>query len=430
MKRERSRVLVIGLWHLGCIYAACLAKLGYEVVGTDENFQFVTNLTQGKPPIYEPGLEQLVRDGISSQRLRFGEWGKAIGDVDYVVLAYDTPVDSDDNVDLSVINRSIASLKRLDNATIIVSSQVPVGTCDSIASKLSIHGNVDLAYVPENLRLGKAIERFMKPEMIIIGSNTESAATKAKALFGPIGARIIEMDLRSAEMTKHALNAYLATCISYANEIGNICDLIGADGLKVMEALKADSRVGRGAPLRPGLGFSGGTLARDLKILDMVGRKNGYVPLLVESVLAVNQKQNASIVDRVRRLIGNIDGRVVTILGLTYKGGTDTLRRSIALEIMKNLQAEGAVVKCYDPRVSSTKDDVKLRLSKDAYEACEGADIAVILSDWQEFAQLDFDRVKLLMREPMILDTQNMLDPRKMTESGVKYVGVGRGIRD
>ena len=431
MRVADVRVCVIGLWHLGCVYSACLAKLGYVVVGTDENRRVVENLRRGKPPIFEPGLDQLVAEGMTSRRLSFvDDIREGSKNADYAIIAYDTPVDAEDRPDPSIVFRAIDRLKKVTpHPTIIVSSQVPVGTCKQIASMFSNTGMVpDLAYVPENLRLGQAIERFMKPDMIVIGANRPSTIVKVRALFSPIRTKIIEMELTSAEMAKHALNAFLATSISFANEIGNICDLVGADALKVAEALKSDSRIGSKALLRPGLGFAGGTLARDIRALQETGKRHGYETLLVNGVIGVNERQNTSIVNRLERLVGKLKGKSVGVLGLTYKAGTSALRRSAAVEIIRHIQQQGASVKAFDAQVS--KSDVASEtffLCDDAYAACENVDVLVIANDLPDFAELDFKKIRRLMKKPVVLDMQNLLDPSKVIECGIRYAGMGRG---
>lgn len=431
MSAPTVRVCVVGLWHLGCVYSACLAKLGYAVTGVDEDQAVVENLKGGKAPVFEPGLDHLLSEGIAAGNLSFvDDFEQAAENVEYVVIADDTPVDAEDRVDLSPLLRTANRLKKAARqATFVVSSQVPVGTCEKISSLLSNDTHrPDLAYVPENLRLGQAIACFMKPDMIVVGANSRSAMKKTRELFAKIQTKVIEMDLRSAEMTKHALNAFLATSISFANEIGNISDLVGADALKVAEALKSDSRIGPGARLRPGLGFAGGTLARDLRVLQEVGRTRGYQTLLVDAVLDVNQRQNASIICRLEEIVGKLEGRSVAVLGLTYKTGTSTLRRSAALEIIRHLQEKGASVRVFDANVS--KSDVAsetLTLCDDPYAATENADALLILNDAPDFLNLDFRRVVRLMKESVVLDTQNILDRAKMRKCGFKYVGVGRG---
>jgi UDPglucose 6-dehydrogenase len=384
----------------------------------------------GRAPVFEPGLDHLISEGTAAGNLSFAKGiDEGAENADYIVIAHDTPVDIEDRIDLSPVLRTTNRLKKAArHSTIVVSSQVPVGTCEQISSLLSTSAIApDLAYVPENLRLGQAIDCFMKPDMIVIGANSRSAMVKVRALFAPIQTRIIEMDLRSAEMTKHALNAFLATSISFANEMGNISDLVGADALKVAEALTLDSRIGAKARLRPGLGFAGGTLARDLRVLQQIGKRHRYDVLLVDSVVEVNRRQNASIANRLERLIGKLKSKSISVFGLTYKAGTSTLRRSVALETIRRLRQEGAFVRAFDPLVS--KPDAAsepLLLCDNAYEACENADILVILSDWPGFVKLDFKKIRSVMKDPVVLDMQNLLDPERMMDEGFKYTGIGR----
>jgi len=431
MRASETKICVIGLWHLGCVYAACLADLGYSVTGADEDPEVIRNLKQGKAPLFEPGLDDLISKGISAGRLTFQtDINASTRDTQFVVIAYDTPVDEHDKVDLSIVMRAVDRLKKAGlSATLIVSSQVSVGTCEHIEKALNSSGSVGVAYVPENLRLGQAIERFMRPDMIVIGAQNEAVIGKVKGLFSPIPTKIIEMDLRSAEMTKHALNSYLATSISFANEIGNICDLVGADGLKVAAALKADSRIGQKALVRPGLGFAGGTLARDLRVLQEVGGKYEYETSLIDGVLIVNERQNNSIVDRLQRVMGPLNGKMISIFGLTYKAGTSTLRRSAALEIIKRLKGEGALVRAYDPRVSLSEESaLGINMSLDPYSACEKSDALVIVNDLPEFTELDFVKIRNVMKAPFVFDTQNLLEQSKVAASGMKYIGLGRGM--
>lgn len=431
MNAPRVKVCVVGLWHLGCVYAACLAKLGYSVVGTDENPRTIEGLKRGKAPLFEPGLDDAITEAITTGNLSLVDRIEGASQrADYLVLAYDTPVDSEDQSDLSVLFRAVSALKRAgSSATLIVSSQVPVGTCEQIISHLSDREHVPaVAYVPENLVLGRAIECFMKPDMIVIGANNHSTISKVRMLFAPIATRIVQMDLRSAEMTKHALNAFLATSISFTNEIGNLCDLVGADGLKVAEALKCDSRIGTKARLRPGLGFAGGTLARELRALQSAGERQGYDTVLLNAVLTVNEMQNGSIVDRLKRLIGGVGQTTVAVFGLTYKAGTSTLRRSAALEIIRRLVSEGARVKAYDPEVSKAEVPSELfQLCDEPYEAVRDADALVVMHDWAMLAELDLKRICSMMKNPIVLDTQNVLDPTKVIDAGLRYAGIGRG---
>lgn len=438
MDAERDRVSVVGIWHLGAVTAACLADLGYSVVGVDADPHKVQALNRGIPPLFEPGLEEMMAKNIAAGRLTFTSClAEGLGGASYALITYDTPVDDDDEVDLSGIFAIAGELAaHLNNgATIIVSSQVPVGTCEEMAAVVrQANPSLDfgIAYTPENLRLGQAIACFKHPDMIVIGADSQDTLRRVEQLLAPIQAPRVAVGLRTAEMTKHAINAFLATSITFANEIANLCDEAGADALKVAEALHLDSRIGTGAPLYPGLGFAGGTLARDLKVLRRLSERHGYQASLINAVLAVNERQNGVVVERLRRILGSFDGRSVGVLGLTYKAGTSTLRRSAALEIIRAISAEGAVVKAYDPKADP--EEVRLHdgftLCDDAYAVAEGSDALLLVTNWPQFRELDFPRIRSLMRDPVLLDALNMLDADRMVEAGFRYIGVGRGRQE
>jgi UDPglucose 6-dehydrogenase len=432
---ESQKVCVIGIWHLGSVYSICLADLGYFVVGVDKSLKVVQDLNKCIPPIFEPGLQELLTNNINSGRLSYTtDLSHALKGSSYVLMAFDTPVDENDEVNLSPIfdtGRELA--KHLENGSIIiVSSQVPVGTCDQI--KLLIKQNnpaldFDVACSPENLRLGQAIECFKNPERIVIGADSSSTLDRVEALFDVIAAPKLRMNLKTAEMTKHALNAFLATSISFANEIANLCDEVGANALKIAAALRSDARIGPKMPLLPGLAFAGGTLARDLKILKNLGESHGCETALINGVLRVNQQQNGLVMRKLQKIYGSVQNLTVGILGLTYKAGTSTLRRSAALEIIRDLTSEGARVKAYDPKASS--EEIRLHrefeFCSEPYEVARGSDALVIVTDWPEFKSLDFDLIKSSMNKPVIIDAKNMLDDDQLIKKGFLYTGVGRG---
>jgi UDPglucose 6-dehydrogenase len=437
MSAQRGSVCVIGIWHLGAVTSACLADLGYTVVGVAKDPDKLEALNSGVPPLFEPGLQEMMARNIAAGRLTFtSDLAKGLRGASYALITYDTPVDDNDEVDLSAI---LAVAKELGShlgsgATIVVSSQVPVGTCEEMAAMVrQANPSLDfgIACTPENLRLGQAIQRFKQPEMVVIGADSETTLQRVEQLLAPIEAPKVSVDLRTAEMTKHAINAFLATSISFANEIANLCDEVGADALKVAEALCLDSRIGPGAPLRPGLGFAGGTLARDLKVLRRVGAQHGYEVSLINAVLTVNERQNSMVVEKLRRVYGSLDGLNVGVLGLTYKAGTSTLRRSAALRIIRAIAGDGTVVKAHDPKA----DPEELRLHHgftfcdDPYAVAKGSDALVLLTNWPQFRDLDFVRMRSLMRNPVLLDAQNMLNPDRMVQAGFRYIGVGRGYR-
>ena len=430
---ENKKVCVIGIWHLGSVYSACLADLGYQVVGVDRDTSKVDNLNHGDPPIFEPGLKELIVKNLTSGRLSYTtDLSRALKGSKYILVTFDTPIDDNDEVDLSpVFNTTTEVARNLENESIIiVSSQVPVGTCDQIRALIKQANPAlvfDIAYSPENLRLGQAINYFKKPDRIVIGADSSTTLDRIEAFFSVISAPRLRMNLKSAEMTKHAINVFLATSISFANEIANLCDELGADAMKVAEALKSESRIGGGLPLLPGLSFAGGTLARDLIILKNLGKISGYKTPLIDGVLTVNQRQNGLVLRKLQKVYGSVENLTVGILGLTYKPGTSTLRRSAAIEIITELSANGAKVRACDPKadMAEVRRHQGFELCPDPYSLAKGADALVIVTDWPEFRNLDFDLIKSLMKRPVLIDAKNMLYDMELTGKGFIYSGVG-----
>jgi len=433
--KKKQKVCVIGIWHLGSVYSVCLADLGYQVTGVEENPARVEDLNRGIPPIFEPGLGELLKNDLNLGRLSYTtDMSHAVEGCNFVLITYDTPVDENDEVDLSPVLNACQEIGRHleSGAIIIVSSQVPVGTCDNIKSLVGQNNpslDFDIACSPENLRLGQAINYFKNPDRIVIGADNKSTLDKVEALFDVIPAPKLRMNLKTAEMTKHALNAFMATSISFANEIANLCDETGADALKIAEALKSDIRIGPGVPLLPGLAFAGGTLARDLKILKNLGERTNCEMALISGVLRVNQRQNGLVMRKLQKIYGSVSNLTVGILGLTYKAGTSTLRRSAALEIIKDLVNNRAVVRAYDPKASleEVKQHQEFEFISDPYAVARGADALVIVTDWPEFRNLDFDLIKASMKRPVLIDAKNILDSEQLIGKGFLYSGVGRG---
>jgi UDPglucose 6-dehydrogenase len=435
MAGKNQKVCVIGIWHLGSVYSTCLADLGYLVVGVDKDLKVVNDLNRGIPPIFEPGLQELLTNNINSGRLSYTtDLSQAAKGSSFVLITFDTPVNEKDEVDLSEI---FATAKELagcveNGSIVIVSSQIPVGTCDQL--KLLIKQNnpsldFDIACSPENLRLGQAIECFKNPQRIVIGADSDPTLDRVEALFEVIAVPKLRMNLRTAEMTKHALNAFLATSISFANQIANLCDEVGANALKIAAALQSDARIGPNLPLLPGLAFGGGTLARDLKILKNLGENSACETPLINGVLRVNQQQNGLVARKLQKIYGSVKNLTVGILGLTYKAGTSTLRRSAALEIIEDLTNGGAKIKAYDPKadLGEVKLHQEFQFCTDPYEVARGSDALVIVTDWPEFKNLDFDLIKSLMKKPVLIDAKNMLDDEQLIGKGFLYMGVGRG---
>jgi UDPglucose 6-dehydrogenase len=430
----REPICVVGLWHLGCVVAACWAELGHRVVGVDPSAPAVEALRAGKPPIFEPGLAELIRENAQAERLTFTtDVVQAARGTRFVFITFDTPVDDDDRPDLGPLERALDALAPAleRGAIVVVSSQVPVGTCRRWRQRLraaSPHGEVDLVYSPENLRLSEALACYLHPDRIVLGADDAVAAAQVRELFAPMTAPVLTMTLPSAEMAKHALNGFLATSVSFANEIATLCEASGADVLAVAEALRTDPRIGRRAFLSPGLGFAGGTLARDVQVLTQVGKAAHVATPLLDGVLDVNRRRPGLVLRRLTDVLGGVTGRTIGVLGLTYKAGTSTLRRSVALDVIASLVGAGARVKAFDPAADLAELDgrAKFEVAPDAYAAAHGASALVVLTEWPEFHGLDFDHIRGVMAQPVILDGKNLLADLDLAARGFRYLGIGR----
>ena len=428
---------IIGLWHQGVVAAACFARLGVDVVAGDRNVDKIKALQSGRAPLFEPSLDDLLSRQIQERRLRFTtDLKECVHKRDHVLLMFDTPVNDQDESDLTEVFAAVRDVAPfIEHGTVMtVTAQVPVGTCDEIKRMvLSARADLDfgIAYIPENLRLGVAIERFLNPPLPVIGADDSRTLDKAEALWQLVAPKWLRVSLRTAEMTKHALNCFLATSISFANELGNLCDEVGADAIKVAEALRLEPRIGPKAMLMPGLGFSGGTLARDLQTLRKVGIKQGLQTPLLDGVWAANAYQNGAVVRKLKKSFSSLRGLRVAVLGVTYKPGTSTLRRSVALEIMADLAREGAEVIATDPKA----DREELRsyrgftFCETAQEAVRGADAVVLITPWPEFRTLPWSELRKAMRGDVCMDAANFLDQAELTQAGFRYLGIGRGMR-
>lgn len=428
------RACVIGLWHLGSVTAACLAHLGLRVTAIEPDEPRRARLAQGTPPVHEPDLATLMQQGIASGQLIFsGDAASAVGDAEYVVFAEDVPVDDRDEPDVSRLLetvRAVAPHLRKDT-TVVIQSQVPVGTCAEVLDILRREqGSVELAYCPENLRLGDAVHRFLHPDAIIIGADTPRARTFADGLFRSIRAPRLIMAVRSAEMAKHALNFLFATAISFGNEVGRLCELTGADAGHVMDALRHDRRIGDGLPIHPGPPFSGGTLARDVAVLRRLAGAHGAAVPLLDGVVAANQVQRNFPLTRLERVFGRVRGLRVAVLGLTYKAGTSTVRRSLALEFIAALEARGATVAAYDPLAdpAELESGPVFERAADPYTAARGADAVVIMTNWPEFRALDLPRLRKGMRREVLIDMWSMLDGAGAAAAGFAYHGIAGAV--
>ncbi len=434
---EMKKVCVIGCWHQGVVGAACLADFGYDVLGADHDAARVAKLNSGKAPLFEPGLDDLIGKGLKSGRLKFtSDVAAAAKGRRDVLIMFDTPVDENDQSDLTEVFATAAEIAPAleDGALVYVTAQVPVGSCDKIAQAISEKRpslKFHVAYSPENLRLGQAIDRFVHPALPVIGADSAEALDRVEKLFAPMNMKWTRVNLRTAEMTKHALNAFLATSICFANEIGNLCDEVGADGVKLAEILRMEPRVGPKAMLFPGLGFSGGTLARDMQTLRGLGDRSNLDTVMLDGIWESNKRQNQLVIRKLRKALGHLSGIQVAVLGLTYKPDTSTLRRSAALEIIGDMVRENMKVRAHDPKADrgEVAQHGEFQFCEDVYEAVKGANALVLITGWPEYKQLDFERVKERMARPLIIDTNNMLDAARLQGLGFAYLDIGRGRR-
>jgi len=423
------RVAVYGLWHLGCVTAACLAEAGHAVVGLDLDAAVVEGLQRGRPPLEEPGLAELAAAGLRSGRLSFTTHPEnALADARVLWVTFDTPVDEQDLADVGFVRsrlEAVADAVR-SGTLVLISSQVPVGFTEALAHDWQVRG-IQCAYSPENLRLGEALERFQRPERVVLGIRNEADRAVLTDLFQPLGARIEWVTVESAEMIKHALNAFLATSVAFINEVGRLCEVSGADAKEVERGLRSDGRVGARAYLTPGAAFAGGTLARDVRLLRQLGARSGIGTPLLDGVWASNAEQQAWVLRTLERLAGPLSQSVVAVLGLTYKPGTSTLRRSAAIEACAWLSQRGFGVQAHDPTVTAAGPELPpaVRLCSSPQEALAGADVALVATPWPDYRALQADEVVGLMRRPQIVDTGRFLAETLGRDARITYVAVG-----
>lgn len=427
-----ARLAVVGLWHLGCVAATALAQLGHNVRATDPDREALRRLQQGVLPVWEPGLAESLAQQRREGRLVFcSSEPEAFVHAEYIFVTFDTPVNEDDQSNLSPIFAACDAIAwdASPGVQIVVMSQVPVGTCEQLIERLRAHAPrlpFSLVYHPENLRLGDALRTFLQPDFLLIGAEDEASAERLPFLYAGVAAPRLTMSLRSAEMAKHALNAFLGTSISFANELADLAEACGADVRDVVRALRHDRRIGPHAFLSPGPGFSGGTLGRDLQTLRGLAREAGRSTAQLDATVAVNSTRLPNLVQKLARVCGGLRGRRVALLGLTYKPGTSTLRRSHALELARLLLAAGAEVQAFDPQVNDPPAEPRgLALCADAYQAAEAADALVVATPWPEFKSLDLSRLRGAMRRAVLLDAHNFLDDRAARSAGFHYCGVG-----
>jgi UDPglucose 6-dehydrogenase len=424
-------VCVVGLWHLGSVTAACMAE-HFPTLGFDPDPAVVAGLAEGRPPLFEPGLAELVRAGTAAGRLRFTSDPREVAKADVVWITFDTPVNQNDEADVEHVTRQVEGLfpHLADGAVVLISSQVPVGTSARLEKAFAATAagrRVDFAYSPENLRLGRAIEVFRQPERIVVGVRTEAARARLGQLLAPIGRPIQWMRVESAEMTKHAVNAFLATSVVFINEIAAACEATGADAKEVERGLKSEGRIGPGAYLGPGAAFAGGTLARDVAFLLGMGSRLGFETPLLAGVKKSNDVHRGWASRRLRELLGDLGGKTIAVLGLTYKANTDTLRRSESVTLCRWLVEQRATVRAHDPAIKEKTGELPdaLVLASNVDDAVRGADAIVVATEWPVFKEIDAERLAWGGRRPLVLDPNRFLAGKLAVDPKVRYVAVG-----
>jgi UDPglucose 6-dehydrogenase len=424
------RVVVFGLWHLGCVTAACLASAGHQVLGLDLDERVIAGLKQGKAPLHEPGLDDLIAAGSASGHLSFTtDPTVTLAQCDILWVTFDTPVNEQDEADVGFVRQQLERIGDFirPNTLVLVSSQVPVGFTRQLAGDWRGRG-LRYACSPENLRLGKAIEVFLNPERVIIGVENHEDRPLLSELFAPFCTRIEWMSLESAEMTKHALNAYLATSVTFINELARLCEALGADAKEVERGLKSEGRIGPRAYLAPGAAFAGGTLARDLRYLVSFGREQQVSTPLFRGVLAGNEAHKNWVRDKVRQFLARSPQPVAAILGLTYKPDTSTLRRSTSVELCVWLRDEGVRVQAHDPAVQELPEELRdvMVLNSTSQEALRGADVAVVATEWPQYRSLTAGDFVAAMRRPQVIDQKHFLANALAGDDRITYVVTGR----
>ncbi len=426
------RIAVVGLWHLGCVTAACLAGDGWPVLAVDPDPNVVEGLRANRPPLYEPGLADLIAKRQEAGDLAFAELGDpALAEADVVWITFDTPVDDEDRADVElVLDQATRALTGAGHDALVVSSsQLPVGSMAELARRMSGVGRDDLRFacVPENLRLGRAIEVFTEPDRFVAGTHSAHDRSQLEAILSRFTDHIEWMGVESAEMTKHALNAFLATSVAFINEVAAICERVGADGAEVARGLKSEQRIGPQAYLSPGDAFAGGTLARDIVFLGELADREGLPSALVSGVEESNREHRGWARRTLESLFSDSDlrGRRIAVWGLTYKPGTDTLRRSSSIALCQWLTDAGATVLAYDPAISELPTSLGAQLAADPVAAVRDADALVVSTPWPEFRDVSTDAVLTAMAQPIVIDAAGHVATTLGNRETVTYLRVG-----
>lgn len=431
------KITVIGTGYVGLVAGACLADMGNDVVCVDNNEEKLQKLEQGTIPIYEPGLEELVKSNFNEKRLSFtSNLDSAVKQSDVCFIAVGTPQNEDGSADLQYVLSVAQQIGKAMNGykVIVDKSTVPVGTAEKVAEIIKQYTNesFDVVSNPEFLKQGNAVDDFLSPDRVVIGSNSEKATAIMQEIYSPFfrtGNRVIVMDVKSAEMTKYASNSFLATKISFMNEIANLCEKVGADAEMVRVGVSTDSRIGNKF-LFPGLGYGGSCFPKDVKALIKTGADYGVDMSIIKSADGVNKKQRNLFVDKIIAKFGkDLTGKTFGVWGLAFKPKTDDMREAPAITIINELLNLGAKVKAYDPKAMILAKRIfgdKITYCQKSYDALDGADAMLLLTEWNEFRRPDFERIKELLKQPVIFDGRNQYNGERLAQSGFEYICVGK----
>ena len=432
-----KQICVIGVGYVGIVTGACFADLGNRVVALDVNEQRIENLKKGIMPIYEPGLDELVKRNVASGRLTFTtSYAEAVKDAEYAFIAVGTPSGVNGEADLQYVAAAATSIaQNMTKPLIIINkSTVPIGTGDWVADIVrgAQKTPIDFAVVscPEFLREGSAIGDFMSPHRTVIGSLDREAANKVAHLHLPLRAPIVITDLRTAEMIKYASNAFLATKISFINELADLCELVGADVKEVAAGMGYDARIGRHF-LEAGLGWGGSCFPKDVEALAYMAKEKGLQPRILDSVMQVNYDRRKRAVRHTEKMVGgSLKGKTVGLLGLAFKPNTDDMRDAPSIDIARELLEAGAKVRGYDPVAMDVARPIMpgVEFCEDPYALADGCDALILVTEWNEFKQLDLARLKSLLNSPVLYDGRNIYDPALIKEMGFTYRSIGRGM--
>lgn len=432
-----KHICVIGTGYVGLVNATCFADLGNMVVTVDIDAEKIESLRRGEMPIYEPGLKEVVERNYNAGRLKFTtSYEEGLKDAELVFICVGTPEGSDGEAELKYIKAAAATIaKTMTRPLVIINkSTVPVGTGDLVTKVVEANqpSPIQFAVVscPEFLREGSAVQDFIYPDRTVLGSTPENrwAAEAVAQLYLPLRAPIVMTDLRTAEMIKYASNAFLATRLSFINEIANICERLGADVIEVAQGMGFDKRIGHHF-LQPGIGYGGSCFPKDVKALKYMAAEAGAHPQLLNAVTEINNSQRAQVTRKLQEIIGDLNGKTIALLGLAFKENTDDIRESPSLAVAQALLDAGAQVRAYDPVAMPGSSDYmpQIIMCANAYEAVENADAVVLATPWNEFKQLNMERLRDALKQPVMIDGRNMYEPERMKRLGFKYRGVGRG---